>query len=354
MKLLILTQKVDRDDPVLGFFHSWIDKLSAKFEQVSVVCLQKGEYDLPKNVKVFSLGKGKKVASSQYLVSRVKYIFNFYKYIWSLRKDYDAVFVHMNQEYVILGWKFWKLWGKKIYFWRNHPKGNFLTRIAVAVSNKVFCTSTQSFTARYKKTILMPVGIDVDKFIKLESSKVHKVKNSILFLSRMDKIKRPDLLIEALNILDKKQVDFFCDFYGDPTVGSEAFYQELKNKVSELGLQNKVKFYAGVPNNQTPELYSSHEIFVNLTPTGSMDKTIVEASGSGCLLLTANLALQAELDPLFVLKEADGQSLARALQNLMNLYESEKASKRQKLVEYAKRQSLEILIEKLSHTIQNA
>ena len=102
MKLLIITQKVDKQDAVLGFFHRWLLEFTKNFEKITVICLERGVFDLPHNAKVLSLGKeqGK---------SRVKYLWNFYKYIWSERKNYDTVFVHMNQEYVLLGAPIWKI-----------------------------------------------------------------------------------------------------------------------------------------------------------------------------------------------------------------------------------------------------
>src|SRR3989344_3937656 len=99
MKILIVTQKVDKNDPVLGFFHRWIEEFAKHYESLVVICLEKGEYHLPQNVKILSLGKEERI-------SKVRYIVHFYKYIWQERKNYDAVFVHMNQEYIILGWKF--------------------------------------------------------------------------------------------------------------------------------------------------------------------------------------------------------------------------------------------------------
>ena len=57
MKLLIITQKVDRNDPILGFFHRWLEEFAKNCEQVTVICLYKREYNLPGNVKVLSLGK---------------------------------------------------------------------------------------------------------------------------------------------------------------------------------------------------------------------------------------------------------------------------------------------------------
>src|ERR1041385_8548279 len=121
MRLLVTTQAVDLNDPVLGFFHRWIEELAKHYEHVHVICLKEGEQRLPSNVSVHSLGK-------EQGRSRVKYLVLFYRYIWTLRNEYDAVFVHMNQEYVLLGWKLWFLLGKRIVLWRNHKKGSFLTR----------------------------------------------------------------------------------------------------------------------------------------------------------------------------------------------------------------------------------
>ena len=44
-KLLIFTQKADINDPVLGFFHKWIEEFSKNFESIIVVCLEKGEFN---------------------------------------------------------------------------------------------------------------------------------------------------------------------------------------------------------------------------------------------------------------------------------------------------------------------
>ena len=120
MKLLIVTQKVNKNDPILGFFYNWIIKFSEEFESVVVICLEEGDEvaDLPHNVKVLSLGKesGK---------SRIKYLIRFYKYIWSERGNYDVVFVHMNQIYVVLGGVLWHLLSKKIALWYTHKETSF-------------------------------------------------------------------------------------------------------------------------------------------------------------------------------------------------------------------------------------
>ena len=106
MRLLICTQKVDKRDPILGFFHSWIEEFAKHCSQVIVICLEKGEFDLPENVTIFSLGKEEN--KHGYAV-KLLYCWSFYKFIWRYRKEYDTIFVHMNKEYVVLGGIFWRL-----------------------------------------------------------------------------------------------------------------------------------------------------------------------------------------------------------------------------------------------------
>ncbi len=38
MRLLITTQKVDKKDPILGFFHRWLEEFDKHRERLRVVC----------------------------------------------------------------------------------------------------------------------------------------------------------------------------------------------------------------------------------------------------------------------------------------------------------------------------
>ena len=146
MRLLVTTQAVDLDDPVLGFFHRWLEELARGADTVHVICLKEGRHSLPKNVFVHSLGKegGR---------SRLKYISRFYKYIRMYRNEYDAVFVHMNEEYVVMGGFLWRMWGKRIVMWRNHKMGSWRTRLAMKFADVVCYTSPNAFVASSKKAV---------------------------------------------------------------------------------------------------------------------------------------------------------------------------------------------------------
>ncbi|MES2059983.1 MAG: glycosyltransferase family 4 protein [Patescibacteria group bacterium] len=331
MKILVLTQKMDRDDPGLGFFHDWIEKFASRFEFITVICLYKGKCELPTNVKVLSLGK-------EGGESHIKYLYRFYKYIWRERKNYDAVFVHMNQEYVILGWKVWWILRKPIYMWRNHHAGSVLTDLASVFCTKVFCTSKFSYTAKYKKTILMPIGVDTEVFGRQYS--VDRKKNSILFLARIAPVKKPDLLVEALNSISDK--DYRATVLGDALPKDSPYYEIIKAKANP-----KIVFEKGIPNSETPAIYAAHEIFVNLSSSGMYDKTIIEAMAAGCLVLASNENLRGQISDDFVFREGDRSELALKLKQLLSYSAVQKENARMSLKEFASMHSLSALTEKL-------
>lgn len=334
-KILIITQKVSRDDLALGFFHDWITEFSEYFK-IKVICLEKGEFDLS-SVDVYSLGKENKP-------NKIKYIFRFYKHIWNLRKDYDSVFVHMNQEYVLLGGLFWRLMGKKIYMWRNYHYGNFWTEMAIRLSHKVLCTSTSSFTAGRKKTVLMPVGVNKKIFEPKEGLRQGK---TILSFGRISSDKRLEVFIESLVLLKRKNQDFKAKIYGNELPIGLGYLDKLKGMVEKGDIGDAVEFHPGVPNRQAVEIYSSNEIFVNLSPSGMYDKMIFEACACGCLVVASSKdwSKKAGKELSF---DGTSEGLVEALTRLLNSDEVTKKLLVERCDKLAKEQSLSQLAFRLN------
>jgi glycosyltransferase involved in cell wall biosynthesis len=278
-KILVITQVVDESDPVLGFFTRWIEELSYKYESVEVICLQEGKHALPLNVKIHSLGK-------ESCAKLPHYIYRFYAYLWNLRNSYDVVFVHMNQEYILLAGPLWKVLGKKIYLWRNHYAGNFLTNTAAFFCTKVFCTSRYSYTAKYKKTVLMPVGIDIKNFF--EHKDINRIPRSLLFLGRIAPSKRVDMFIEACALLKEQGISYSATIVGSPLTEDKEYHKELVTLVQNKGLTNEITFLDAVSKAEAALIFSSHTIFVNCSPSGMFDKTLFEAAASGCVIITSS------------------------------------------------------------------
>ncbi|MEI6296934.1 MAG: glycosyltransferase [bacterium] len=316
MKLLIITQKVDKNDDILGFFHNWLLEFSKRCEKLTVICLQKGEYDLPENVKVFSLGKEEGEL-------RIKYVLNFWKYIWQERKNYDSVFVHMNPEYVVLGGLFWRLIGKKISLWYTHKSVDLKLKIAEKFSNIIFTVSKESFRMKTNKLKVVGHGIPVEKF-KNQGNLVYK-KDAVLKIisvGRITPIKNLDTLINACEILKKNGLNFAVSLIG-PVVDEKdrKYFEYLKQLISEKDLDKEIKFLGSIPNNKLAEFYWQNDFSINLCPTGGVDKAILESMASGLITLASNIAFEeyfGEYKEDLMFKEKDEKDLAAKIMKLIS------------------------------------
>ena len=101
------------------------------------------------------------------------------------------------------------------------------------------------------------------------------------------------------------------DFLGTPIEEKEKRYFEKLNKmVAEKDLGKCIRFLGGVPYNLMPKHYRESDLVVNLSYTGGIDKVVLEAMASGCLVLTCNEAFVAILDRKYLFKAGDSQDLA--------------------------------------------
>ncbi len=339
MKLLVLTQAIDTDDPALGFFHSWVAELSRHFSSIVVVCLKEGAHALPSNVRVLSLGKERSA-------SRAMYLLRLFSYAWNERKGYDAVFVHQNQEYVLLVGLLWKSLGKQIFMWRNHYAGSILTSIAGMFCAKVFYTSKHSYTARLSNAVQMPVGVDTDVF----KPGGDRAPRSILFLGRIAPSKHPDVLVEALGLLHTRGVDFTASLYGPTLPKDESYRAALSRRIRELGLASKVSLHEGVQHSETSRLYASHEVFVNLSESGMYDKTLFEAAASGCIVVSRSDDFAHAFSECFTF-DGSAESLADALEEGIRMPAAEGEEVFRALRAVAESNSLRALGDRLAEEI---
>jgi glycosyltransferase involved in cell wall biosynthesis len=310
MKLLIVTQKANIDDPILGFFHHWIEEFAKHFDSITVICLESGRYDLPQNVKVLSLGK-------ESGTSRAGQIRHFYKYIWNEKKNYDAVFVHMNPIYAVLAGWFWKLSGKKVALWYTHKAVDLKLRIAERFVDIIFTAAAESFTLKTGKKRVVGHGIDVEKYASAPRTKVIGIEPiSIISVGRITPIKGCETLVEAAYILKGKK--FTVTFVGSPAKGSDlAYFDKVKSLVAKYDLGDIVSFVGDIRPTDMPAIYAAADLSVNLTPTGGLDKAVLESMAAGVPVLTSNTAFKeyfesAEkgLGDRLVFKLNDAQDLA--------------------------------------------
>ncbi len=265
MKLLICTQAVDSKDPVLGFFVRWIAEFAKHCEQVTVICLRKGAYELPQNVRVFTLNKKSKIGRA-YSLLRGAYKF---------RKNYDAVFVHMNPEYVLVAGLLWRLLGKRVGLWYAHGHADFKLRLATPFANRVLTSTAEGMRIKMAKRVVLHQGIDTDFFAP---DPTVAREDWWLSVGRLSPSKHHDEAIRMAHAAHK----------GLRIVGSGPERERLERLAHELGA--KVVFLGPLDHMQLRDVYRRAALLVHTGTTGSLDKVLLEAVASGVPLHTTSKA----------------------------------------------------------------
>lgn len=288
MKLLVTTQSVDRNDAALGFFHAWLELLSRHYERVEVICLRAGSYDLPHNVHVSPLTQKGETKN------RLVRAFRFYRFAWQLRDRYDVVFVHMNPEYLVLGGWLWSVLHKPVGFWYVHRSVNLKLRIAEAFASVIFTASPESFRLRSKKLRYVGQAVDVELFARPQAVSIDRAEGTgvrLMSVGRLSRIKNLTVIIEAVKLVREAGVDASLECVGSSVTEDDRVYvAELKEKIQNLGLQTFITFTGNVPHNDLPSHYWSASATVNASPTGGMDKTVLESLAAGTPVFVANKA----------------------------------------------------------------
>lgn len=287
MRLLVLTQKVDEGDDVLGFFHEWLRRFAARVESVEVVCLVEGAHTLPSNVRVYSLGKPADAKAMAGAGARLVYSIKLYQYLWHLRGRYDAVFVHMNPEYVVLAGWLWRLIGKRIVLWYSHRNVDLKLRIAERFADVIASGAASSFRLHTSKLRVLGHGIDTDYFKPVGTASLHQPLK-LVSVGRITPIKRLEVAVDALALLHKAGVAAELTLVGAPGPSDEAYAEALKVRIAKAGLASAVIFAGSVPYKQIARYYQDSDFSINLAPTGGLDKAVFEAMACGLPVLVSN------------------------------------------------------------------
>jgi len=251
MKLLICTQMVDTNDPVLGFFARWIEEFK-KHCEVEVISLR-------------DLGPRGKIARAWRLVRL------------AAPGTYGAVFVHMNPEYLVAAGWLWKLRGKKTALWYTHKNVNLKLRVAELFADVILTASKESFRLPSKKVRVMGHGIDTDFFTP--DPGVARGE-AILSVGRLMKSKRHDLAIEAAA---REHRELYIAGDGPERVALESLAKKLGARVHFLG---------GINQTQLRDEYRKAAYLIHTSETGSLDKVVLEALACGCPVKTNDPALK--------------------------------------------------------------
>lgn len=321
MRILMITQRIDLDDSILGFAHIWASKLAERVEKLYILPLWLGRDNLPSNVELYSAGKEKGA-------NKIRRLINFNKAVANiiLSKKVNGIFIHQCPIYAILCSPYAKLAGIPMVMFYGHKSVNPTLRAAYILLDKVVSSSEEGFRINDSKKMVISQGIDTDVFkpLKIQASN-NSNRRKILSVGRISPIKNYETLIEAANILinEKKRSDIEFEVVGD--VGTEAqeiYFTSLGELVQKYNLQNYLYFRGAVPNREVVGYYQSCDIHVNLCPTGGMDKAVLEAMACGKAVLVSNATFKGvlgEYSNMMMFQEGNAKELSRKMEEILRL-----------------------------------
>ena len=287
MNLLMLNLAVDAEHVTLAFGLRWIEALAQRFDRVDVVTMYAGRHHLPPNVTVWSVGRER--GYPEWLRA-----LRFYWLIWRIlrQRRFAVVFTHMIPVFAVLFWPVAKLAHVKNVLWYAHGATPPILRLAHRLVDKVVSSTPEGFRLSSQKVRFLGQGIDL-KLYPYHPRRA-AVTIHLVTVSRLAPSKGIDRLLDALadwQAPDKRL--WQLTVIGDATNDGERDYADrLRRSAVKHFTARQIVFTGRIaPEMIAPQLAEA-DIFVNLGTTGSLDKAIVEAMASGCLVISCNDAFR--------------------------------------------------------------
>ncbi|MFH0851337.1 MAG: glycosyltransferase [Candidatus Peregrinibacteria bacterium] len=309
MKLLVITQKADFSDPILGFFHRWMAAFASRTDSLTVAAQYVGQVSLPANVTVHSLGKehGRPVW---------RQMFTFWRLIWRERNRYDCVFVHMTPVWVILGWPVWFLLRKRMYLWYEIRRGSWRLSLALLLVRKVFSATAQGLPQQHPKQVVTGHGIDVQAFSPAPSL---REAGLIVSVGRITRSKRYDVILRAFVLLPKTSRLVIAG--GIITQADEGEWESVQALLMQLGIAGRVEVRWMDPS-EMPGFLQRAELMLHAC-VGGLDKAVLETMSCGCPVISSSEAAQEILPEVC---RATPESMGEVAQKILALSPSEIAA----------------------------
>ncbi len=313
MRLLIVTQSVDRNDPNLGAFYYWFEALARKTESLVILAGRVGDADFPPHVEVYSFGGARRGG-------RLGRVWKFWRLFFRHFARVDAVFFHQIPEFVIAASPLFIGRRKISALWYAHGQVTPRLRFAERCVDYVFTSSLDGFRVPSKKVIVLGQAINTDLF-QPSADRHHPSANGavrLLTIGRISPVKHYETIINACAILKNTwDRSFTLSIVGGPLrAGDREYLERLRALVAGKGLSAHIRFGGERPFSEIPDILRAHDLFLSVSRTGSLDKVVLEAMACGLTVLTSNDAYRTILPPPYFLEKVGPELLAEQIQGV--------------------------------------
>jgi len=206
--------------------------------------------------------------------------------------------------------------GSGLDYYSKYEKIPFKLRFLKSPNLKIICQKKSALKILQKWNIppqkieyITEQFVNTDKFNPKNKVRHIKYKN-IIFVGRLIKFKGPNLLIEAIPAIIKKFQNLRFLFAGEGPI-----LKDLQQRVTELGIQNHVKFLNLVKNIE--KIYSIADISVSLSYHENFtDMALLEAMSFGIPIVATDVGETSQIiknEITGLLAKCDSQDIAEKI-----------------------------------------
>jgi len=297
-KLIVVTQKADPEDPVLGATVPKLRALAARVDQLVVLAASSVPAALPENVRVHHFAAGTKVLRGARFEAALAR---------ELRPKPIGVVAHMCPIYAVLAAPVVRPLSVPVVLWYVHHNVSPTLRLATQLSTRIASVDRESFPLATPKLDPIGHGIDVRAFA---CKPARNGALRLLALGRYARVKRLEEVLAAL------PPGASLTAHGPSlTPDDRAYRDELARRADRLGVDARLE--GPVPRARVPELLAAHDALVSNT-RGGADKVVLEAGAACRPALTSSRSFAPLVDGLGLAFEGRGE-LAAGIERLAGL-----------------------------------
>lgn len=276
MKLLIVTQAVDRKHPELGFFVDWIEaiRMHPDVESLRVIAFDRSDTIIP-GVDIIRINGGKFAK-----------LIAFWKTISS--DTPDVVLVHMTPAWLVSGWIIWVMRRVRMTLWYTHGSETTALRLATRLADEVYTATKAAFPIKSENVIELGHGIG-DAYRAVMRMPRPEQRFAYLAVGRVMKRKRALETLKLFKLIHDIEPRATLTWIGDET-RDPGYARMVRDFIPFIGLSDVVRMNGPSDQASMPEAYATHDLLLHLSETGSLDKVVIEALASGCPVMSTNPA----------------------------------------------------------------
>ncbi len=300
-RFVVVTQRVDPSDPVLGATVAKLTALAARVDELVVLTEGAVEGALPANCRVRPFaarsraGRGLRFASA--LADELRR---------SPRPI--GVLAHMCPIYAVLAAPLARPLRVPLLLWFTHWRASGLLRLAERVSTAVLSVDDRTFPLASRKVRAIGHGVDVADLHGVERPSEGPLR--LLALGRTSPAKGLETAVRAVALVG----DATLEIRGPSLTPEErAHHIVLERLAADLGVADRVRVEPPVGRDEVPRLLGRFDALVNDMRAGATDKVVFEAAASCLPVFASNPAFDRLLPDALRFPTGDAEALAQRL-----------------------------------------